>query len=225
MSGYPISPRLQKGALVGLDPFNPLASVIVFQYNPETLTRTLTANTKADPRKTEQQAEVLRLVGPPTEEIKLDIELDATDQMEKGDPIALDAGIHPTLASLEMLLYPKSITVILKEVLVRAGLLEVTGLPQQPLTLFVWGQRRVLPVRLSSMSITEDFFDPALNPIRAHVNLGLRVLNYRDLGLGSVGGAIFLAHQIAKETMATLAGLGTVASGSVSFALPGGLLP
>jgi hypothetical protein len=206
MSGYPISPRLQKGALVGLDPFNPLASVIVFQYNPETLTRTLTANTKADPRKTEQQAEVLRLVGPPTEEIKLDIELDATDQMEKGDPIALDAGIHPTLASLEMLLYPKSITVILKEVLVRAGLLEVTG-------------------RLSSMSITEDFFDPALNPIRAHVNLGLRVLNYRDLGLGSVGGAIFLAHQIAKETMATLAGLGTVASGSVSFALPGGLLP
>jgi hypothetical protein len=208
---------------VGLDPFNPLASVIVFQYNPETLTRTLTGNTKADPRKTEQQAEVLRLIGPPTEEIRLEIELDATDQMEKADPLALETGIHPTLASLEMLLYPKSVTVILKEVLVRAGLLEVVG-PQQPLTLFVWGAKRVLPVRLSQMTITEEFFDPQLNPIRAHVNLGLRVLNYRDLGLASVGGAIFLAHQIAKETMATLAGLGTVASGSVAFAIPGGLL-
>ena len=221
MSGYPLSPRLQKGALVGLDPFNPLASVIVFQYNPETLTRSLTANTKADPRKTEQQAEVLRLIGPPTEEITLDIELDATDRMEEGDPLALERGIHPTLASLEMLLYPKSATVILKEVLVRAGLLEVVG-PQQPLTLFVWGEKRVLPVRLTQLRITEQFFDPALNPIRAQVSLGLRVLNYRDLGLASVGGAIFLAHQIAKETMATLAGLGTVASGSVSFALPGG---
>ncbi len=200
MSGFPNSPRVQKGAIIGLDPFNPLASVIVFQYNPETLTRTIraqTANPYADP------GEALRLKGPPEETIRLEVEIDAADQLEKANPVATTLGLYPTLAALEMLLYPKSALVIANEVLARLGVIEVIQ-PEAPLTLFVWGVKRVLPVRLTEFTITEEAFDPNLNPIRAKVGLGLLVLTYQDLGLSSIGGAMFLAHQVAKEVMATV---------------------
>jgi hypothetical protein len=205
MTTFPNSPRLQKGAIVGLDPTNPLASVIVFQYNPDTLTRTLTAQTSGGDA---DKGEALRLKGPPQESIKLDIEIDAADQLEQAKPPATTMGLYPTLASLEMLLYPKSSLVIANEALLRMGMLEIIP-PEAPLTLFVWGLNRVLPVRLTSFSITEEAFDPNLNPIRAKVSLEMRVLNYQDLGLDSVGGALFMGHQIAKETMAAISGAGT----------------
>jgi hypothetical protein len=219
-SGFPISPRLQKGALVGLDPFNPTASIILFQYNPETLTRTLAPSTVAE--QTEDQAEILRLTGPPVETITVDVELDATDQLEDGDTTATSVGIHPTLAALEMLVYPKALNIIANEVLVRLGIIEVIP-PQAPLTIFVWGARRVVPVRMTEMSFTEDFFDPTLNPLRAKVHLGMRVLTYRDLGLASPGGALFMAHQLVKEAMATQHGIGTLGA-TASFSLNGGLV-
>jgi hypothetical protein len=205
MTTFPNSPRLQKGAIVGLDPANPLASVIVFQYNPDTLTRTLTAQTSGGDA---DKGEALRLKGPPQESIKLDIEIDAADQLEQAKPPSTTMGLYPTLASLEMLLYPKSSLVIANEALLRMGMIEIVP-PEAPLTLFVWGLNRVLPVRLTSFSITEEAFDPNLNPIRAKVSLEMRVLNYQDLGLDSVGGALFMGHQIAKETMATISGAGT----------------
>ena len=77
----------------------------------------------------------------------------------------------------------------------------------------------MLPVRLTELSITEEAFDPALNPIRAKVGLSLRVLTYDDLGLLSVGGGLFLTQQVLKEVMATIAGgsaAGDVLSGSAS---------
>ena len=206
MSTFPNSPRLQKGALVGLDPMNPLASVIVFQYNPETLTRTLTPQTasgQGGAGGAQAPGEALRLAGPPQESIKLDVAIDATDQLEKGKPPATQVGIYPQLAALEMLLYPKSARVIANEVLLRAGVIEVIP-PEAPLTILVWGAQRVLPVRLNDFSITEEMFDPNLNPIHAKVSLGLRVLNYRDLGLLSPGGGLFMAHQLMKEGLATL---------------------
>jgi hypothetical protein len=207
MSAFPNSPRLQKGAIVGLDPANPLASVIVFQYNPDTLTRTLTAQAAAAQA---DRSEVLRLKGPPEEKISLEVEVDATDQLETGDGLAASLGIHPTLASLEMLLYPKSAVAIANEVLMNIGVIEVIP-PEAPLTLFIWGIKRVVPVRLTQVSITEEAFDTALNPIRARVRLELRVLNYYDLGLLSVGGALFMAHQVVKEVMATIGGVKQVA--------------
>jgi hypothetical protein len=218
-SGFGPSPRLQKGALVGLDPFNPLASIIVFQYNPESLTRTLTPGAAAE--RTEDQAEVLRLVGPPTEIVTAELEIDATDQLERGDASASNVGIHPTLAALEMMLYPKSALVIANEVLNQFGIVEIIP-PEAPLILFVWGVKRVLPVRVNELSITEEFFDPALNPIRARVRISMRVLNYRDLGLLSPGGALFMAHQLLKEAMATVQGVSTL-SGTASFSLGTGL--
>jgi|ERR1043166_333747 hypothetical protein len=207
MSAFPGSPRLQKGALISMDPLNPMASVVVFQYNPDTLTRTISpqgAGEGAD------KAEVLRLKAPPQETIKLDVEIDATDQLEQAKDPARSMGIYPALASLEMMLYPKSAAVIANEVLLNFGIIEVIP-PEAPLTVFAWSLKRVVPVKLTDLSITEEAFDPNLNPIRAKASLGLRVLTYQDLGLLTPGGALFMTHQIAKEVMTTIGGAGAIA--------------
>ena len=210
MSSFPGSPKVMKGAIIGLDPLNPLASVIIFQYNPDLLTRTLTAQTSGSDNA--DRGEALRLKGPPKETIKLDVEIDAADQLEQANPQATSMGLYPTLASLEMLLYPKSARTIANEALAATGIIEIIP-PEAPMTLFVWGLKRTLPVRLTEFTITEEAFDPNLNPIRAKVGLSLRVLNYQDLGMSSAGGALFMAHQVAKEVMATLGGAATIASG------------
>ena len=211
VSSFPGSPKVKKGAIIGLDPYNPLASIIIFQYNPETLTRTLTAQTSGSDNA--DKGEALRLKGPPKEEIKLDVEIDATDQLERAKAPVTTMGLYPTLASLEMLLYPKSAVTIANEVLAPLGIIEVIA-AEAPLTLFVWGPKRTLAVRITGLSITEEAFDPNLNPILAKVSLSLRVLNYDDLGLLSVGGALFMAHQIEKEVMATIGGVGAIAGGT-----------
>ena len=210
MSSFPGSPKVMKGAIIGLDPLNPLASVIIFQYNPDLLTRTLTAQTSGSDNA--DRGEALRLKGPPKETIKLDVEIDAADQLEQANPQATSMGLYPTLASLEMLLYPKSARTIANDALAATGIIEIIP-PEAPMTLFVWGLKRTLPVRLTEFTITEEAFDPNLNPIRAKVGLSLRVLNYQDLGMSSAGGALFMAHQVAKEVMATLGGAATIASG------------
>ncbi|HEY2290600.1 MAG TPA: hypothetical protein VGM86_07850 [Thermoanaerobaculia bacterium] len=216
MTTFPGSPRVMKGALVGIDILNPLASLIVFQYNPETMTRRLQAQTLGGGEG--DRTEALRLKGAPVETITLDIEIDATDQLETGDGIATSLGIYPQLSALEMLIYPKSALVIANTVLMALGTIEVVP-PVAPFTLFVWGPKRVLPVRISDFSITEEAFDVNLNPIRAKVSLGLRVLSYNDLSVLHPGYYVFLAHQVVKEAMAVVGSLNSAASagGSVSF--------
>lgn len=201
MTGFSGSPRVTKGALIGLDLLKPLASVVVFQYNPEKVTRTL--RPKAVSGEDGAEGEALRLSGPPEETFDLDIEIDATDQLEAGDGVAGELGIAPQLASLEMMFYPASGLVIANEALALAGLVEVVP-PEAPLALLVWGPSRILPVRITSISVAEEAYDPHLNPIQAKVTLGVRVLTYDDLGLLSVGGGLFMVHQVAKEAMANL---------------------
>ncbi len=216
MTTFPGSPRLMKGAIVGIDIFNPLASVIMFQYNPDTLTRTLQAQTSGEGG---DRTEALRLKGAPVETIKLDVEIDATDQLETADSIATSMGIYPQLSALEMLIYPKSALVIANTVLLATGMTEVVP-PLAPFTLFIWGPNRVLPVRLTDFSITEEAYDVNLNPIRAKVSLGLRVLSYNDLPLTHPGYYLFLAHQVIKETMATIGSvnnLAAVAGGNIKL--------
>jgi hypothetical protein len=220
MSAFPGSPRLMKGAIVGIDPFNPLASICIFQYNPDTMTRTLTPQTAGG--QGGDRSEALRLRGAPVEEIKVDIEIDATDQLERGDALAGTLGIYPQLSALEMLIYPKSALVIANTLLLAAGTIEVIP-ASAPFTLFIWGPQRVLPVRLTSLSITEEAYDTALNPIRAKVSLGLRVLSYNDLPLSDPGYAIFLVHQVLKEMMATLGSVGGAGSISFSFSASGSI--
>jgi len=201
MTASPRSPRLLKGAIVGMDPLNPLASVIVFQYNPETLTRSLKASDAGSGDKA--RSEALCLKGPPEETVTLDVEIDATDQLEQGEKTALSMGIHPQLSALEMLLYPKSARVVANTVLMALGTTEIIP-PEAPMTLFIWGPKRIVPVRLTSFNITEEAHDVNLNPIRAKVSLGLRVLSYSDLPVTHPGYHLFLAHQVVKETMAVL---------------------
>jgi hypothetical protein len=198
MSTFPGSPRLLKGALIGVDPLNPLGSVVVFQYNPDTMTR------KLEPRAVAAEGdrgEAFRLTGAPKETITLSIEIDATDQLEQANPLTVASGIYPTLAALEIMVYPKSAVVIANTALSLIGTIEVIP-AESPMTLFVWGPQRVLPVRITSFSITEEAHDPLLNPIRAKVDLSLAVLSYQDLPLLSAGRVLFLAHHIVKEVMA-----------------------
>lgn len=211
MAGIPGSPRVQKGAIIGIDPYNPLASVIIFQYNPESLTRTITPKAAAGAGQGTPVArgEVLRLNGPPSEAISVSIDIDATDQLERGEKLATSVGIYPTLAALEMLLHPKTGLIIANEVLAVAGIIDVVP-AEAPLTLFAWGPKRVVPVRLTSLTIIEEAFDPDLNPIRARVQLALQVLTYDDFGLLHPGGALSMVHHVMKEVMATIAGVNAV---------------
>jgi hypothetical protein len=207
-----------KGAVVGVNVLDPLSSIVLFQYNPETITRTVRVNAAGNEY---EMNEALRLKGPPDESISLDIEIDAADQLEVGDGTAEEVGVYPALARLELLLYPSSTITIANEVLTRLGVIEVLQ-PEAPLTLMVWGPKRVLPVRLTSFTITEEAFDPNLNPIRAKVSLDVRVLNYEHLGLVSPGGALFMAHQLAKEAMAKRA-TPTSLQAAASFTFGSGL--
>jgi hypothetical protein len=216
MTTFPNSPRVLKGAIVGVSLTNPVPSVIVFQYNPDTLTRTIKPRA---PGGDGARSEALRLTGPPEETIKVDVDIDATDQLEKSDGTAAAVGIYPQLSALEMLAYPSSAIVIANTVLLATGTIEIIP-PDAPLTLFIWGAKRILPVRITDFSITEEAHDQALNPIRAKVGLGLRVLSYNDLSITDPGYYIFMAHQIVKETLSavgTVSDLTAVAGSNVKL--------
>jgi hypothetical protein len=204
MTTFPGSPRLLKGGIVLLDPATAaVRRIIALQYNPDTLSRTLQAQGVGGDGA--DRSEALRLKGPPVETIKLDAEIDATDQLEFPDknPIAAQLGIHPQLAALETIIYPASAQVLANNILAKAGTLEIAPM-EAPLTLFVWSKNRILPVRLTEFSITEEAFDPQLNPIRAKVSLGMRVLNTNDLGFDHKGGNLFMVYHLQKELLATM---------------------
>ena len=222
MASFLNSPRLIKGALVQGDPLHLWRKVVVFQYNPERITRSLKVPSV---EREASQNQAPRLTAPPEETIQIEVELDATDQMELVEGIPVPANIHPMLATLELLVYPTSESVIASEVLARVGVIEIIP-PEAPLTLLVWGgPHRVLPVRVTSYTITEEAFDPYLNPIRATVNLDLSVLNYHHQGVLSSAGATFMAHQLNKETLSAFqaaAGIVSAFSGVGTMGSSGG---
>ncbi len=203
------APKLLKGALVAYasQSLGPIPNVIVFQYNPEQLSRSLDQRTAAPEAGNVGAAreDIQRELGPPVETISLTVELDAADQLERPEqhPQVVAHGLQPALAALELLLYPASEQVLLHRVLARAG--RVQACPSDvPLVLFVWGASRVLPVRLTSFSVTEEAFDPQLNPIRAKLELGMRVLTYMELQEDSLGYGAYMAAQTRKEALARL---------------------
>jgi len=200
MSTFPNSPRLLKGGIVLIDPVSTAVQrIIALQYNPDTVTRTLAVQGVGG--ESGDRSEVLRLKGPPVETIKLDAEIDATDQLEIADGTATEVGLHPQLAALELILYPTSTQLQNNNQLAQSGTLEIAPM-ETPLTIFVWSSQRVVPVRLTDFSITEEAFDPALNPIRAKVSLGMRVLNVNDIGFTHKGGSLFMSYLRKKEQLA-----------------------
>jgi hypothetical protein len=204
MSGLTRSPRILKGGLVLIHPESAqVQRVISLQYNPESLTRTLQPKPASAGGEGSQP---LRLKGPAVETLSLEAEIDAADQLEFPDQHAavVEHGIQPQLAVLETLIHPASSRLLENNALAAAGTLEIAPM-ESALTLFVWSKSRIVPVSVTSFSIVEEFFDTALNPIRAKVTLGLQVLSVDDLGFNHKGGSLFMAYLQAKEQLATKA--------------------
>jgi hypothetical protein len=202
MTSFPGSPKLLRGGLVLVDPSSgAVKRIIALQYNPDSISRTLQVQAMGEDG---DRSQAMRIKGPPVETIKLDAEIDATDQLEFPDQNrnAVEFGILPQLAALETIIYPASALLNSNNALAAAGTLEIAPM-EAPLILFVWSKNRILPVRITELSVTEEAFDPALNPIRAKVSLGMRVLSVDDLGFAHKGGSLFMTHLQAKEQLAT----------------------
>jgi hypothetical protein len=203
MTQFADIPKPIRSGIVIVDPQRGTPQqVVVLQFNPDSLERTL-APQAAGADGAGDRTEALRLKGPAVENWKFTAEIDATDQLD----VAAPNGIHPHLAVLEMLVNPSSARLRQNEALAALGTLEITPI-ESPLTLFTWGSKRVLPVRLTELSVTEEAFDIELNPIRAAVGIGLRVLTTSDLPTGHRGSELYLAHLVQKERM-----VGTAAAG------------
>jgi hypothetical protein len=165
------------------------------------------------------RSEALRLNGAPIENIKLEAVFSVDDPFDNYSQVATEKGINAQLSALEMLIYPQSSLVLQNAALMALGTLEIVP-PAAPFTLFIWGPSRVLPVKLTEFSITEEAYDTNLNPIRAKVSLGLRVLSYNDLSVTHPGYYLFMAHQVVKEIMsASVTGesLSGIAEGSINI--------
>ena len=204
MTTFPRSPRILKGGLVLIDPVtSAVRRIIVLQYNPDTLSRTL--QVQGVGAQEGDRSEALRLKGPPVETVKIEAEIDATDQLELPDQnrVATQVGISPILAALETIIYPTSTQLQRNNSLAQAGTLEIAPM-ESALTLFVWSKTRIMPVRVTDLSITEEAFDTALNPMRAKVSLGLRILNVNDLGFDHKGGNLFMTYLRQKEQLAAM---------------------
>jgi len=201
---------LLRGALIeyASDFFGPLPNLVIFQFNPDTLSRNISIPerpTGATSRETSQAGNI------PVERITLTAHFSAADKLNTGNIIAQELGIGPQLAALEKMVYPSNlIGELLGEALDKIG--DALGLegdddiPKQPIPrekypriLFIWGKTRVLPVLLESMSITEQQYDSSLNPIQAEVSLGLAVASNPD---DKVGKGALKYSNLAKEAQA-----------------------
>lgn len=197
----PLRPKLTKGAIVAYGFPDVIPTFVVFQINPEEMVRNIA------PRATEGggRGDAQRVNGAPAESLRMTLQLDAADQLERpGDNrIVAEQGLHPALAALEGLTYPPYPAVIANQALALSGSAFILG-EQAPLAVLIWGPRRILPFRVASLAITEQFFDTRLNPIRATVALEARALSYHDLDITNPGYWLSLAAFTQKEVMAAL---------------------
>jgi hypothetical protein len=195
-----------RGGLVQLDVrTSAIVEVTVFQYNPDTVTRTL--QPRAMTGEPGDRLEALRLTGPPHETIKLEAELDAAEQLEKpSDPAnaaVVSNGLLPALAALEALITPSVDQLLAADALLARGILEIAP-AEAPLIVLVWGVKRVVPVQVTNLAITEEAFDPHLRPIRAKVSLEMKVLTTNDLPITHLGSTLYLGYRRAAENLAAM---------------------
>ena len=203
MSSFPGSPKIIKGGLVLVDAETAsVLRIISLQYNSDSLTRTLQVQTAGGTAN--DRVEPVRFKGPAVETFKLDADIDATDQLEFPDQnaTAVQFGIQPQLALLESLVQPTAAQLSSVDREASSGTLEIAPM-LAPLALFVWSKSRVVPVKVTDFSITEEAFDASLNPIRAKVTISLRVLSTSDFGFSSKAGSLFMAYLQSKEQLAS----------------------
>ena len=187
------------GGLAILKTPGSIQRIIALQYNPDSLSRTLQIQAIGD---SQDRSEALRVKAPPIETLKLEAEIDLTDQLEsQGNPSVLEYGLYPYLAALETIVYPRANQLHSNNSAAGRGQLEIDPV-EAPLTLFIWSKHRVLPVRVTDFSVTEEAFDASLNPIRAKVSLGMRVLSVQDVGFDHKAGQLFMAYLRHKEELA-----------------------
>lgn len=188
-----LSPRLLRGGLVVLDPDSgAVRRVVTLQYNPDQLTRAF--QLRSSGAEGGARGEALRFTGPPTQTLSLEADLDAADMLEFPDANAevASAGLSAQLAAIEVLVYPDPAALDRAAADLAAGMIEIAPAPA-PLVLLAFGRRRLLPVRITELTIVEEAFSPALDPIRAKVRLGLRVLGVNDVGFGGRAGSYAMA--------------------------------
>jgi hypothetical protein len=226
-----------RGALVEMMPTGliPLPNIITFQYNPETLTHTWT---QAEPDKTgtnDTTTNPLAVKGDPGETFTFTLALDAQDTIAAGGPgadLAVVSGVYPRLAALEMLLYPNTATTSTSGLLgsVTAAISAAAGgfslstqsdVPAKLLNivLFIWGPERIVPVRVTALTVTEKYYDVALNPVRAEAQITLKVLTQDELdhdtsdSLAKVGKAANTYTQGLRQAQALANTIFSVADG------------
>ena len=180
-TGYARSPKLLKGALVKLGEgfLGPIPNIIVFQYNPEKLSRQFSSFDVSQNRQSNSDTATTDEPFDPDESYTVTLEMDAADALENPEthPIAAISGVADRIAALEMLVYPTAPDDIINSLTAAIGLTNET-VPKNkvPVILFIWGPGRILPVRITSLSIDEQAFSPTLFPIQATVKLTLKVL-------------------------------------------------
>jgi hypothetical protein len=184
-----------------------LPNIVVFQFNPEEVTRTPTLAQPPPPCTDSGAIEALDQPCQPGETISFSLKVDASDQLAQSNPIAASSGILPTLSALELLMMPRG---ALSINLVKA--IRGKGQPgpyqmspnKLPTVLFFWGMYRILPVAITSLTITESEYDPLLNPVRADVSVNLQVLVPNQLQDDKLGRGAYHYSQGVKEVMAAL---------------------
>jgi len=211
-TGYSRSPKLLKGALIQFSApmLIPIPNIIIFQYNPETMTRQLTPWLPAQKELTYNDdgtikesklsgAQLNQLSQPfdPQETFSLALELDAADALEEpgSHPIAVIAGVADRVSAMELLCYPPGpgalgglLNVSVNVSIGAGGISASVGaaadvVPRRdvPIVLFFWGPGRIVPVRITSFSVDEQQYSPLLYPVRAKVTIGLKVLDETHL--------------------------------------------
>lgn len=204
MSTHPNAPRLLKGGIVLLSADNlSVAQIITLQYNPSTITRSLTAAGAGGEEGGTAKSGALRLSGPPTETYTVKAEIDAADHLETAHSVTAQVGIQPILSALETILYPTSRQLFENNRLAERGMLEILPM-EAPLTLFIWNRNRIMPVRFTSFSIEEQEFDTNLNPLRAELSLTMQVLHVDDFGFDHRGSSLYMNYQQNKERLAKM---------------------
>ena len=215
--------KFLRGALIEFIPtfLIPLPNIIIFQYNPETMTHTWTPAAPATGTPGGGQSNPLAVKGLPGESFSFTLAMDASDMIADGSPVAVGlataTGIYSRLAALEMLLYPTGgspgggLLGTVSAALGGSGGAQVDrSVPQStvPTVLFVWGPGRILPVRVTSLTITEKLYDSLLlNPTNAEAQIGLTVLTPDELKAvtGPLGGLANDAYQFSQGLRQALA--------------------
>lgn len=213
-----------KGAFINLGAglLGALPNIIVFQFNPDKLTRTPNLVQPPTPSTGAGTSNAAQQPSEPSESIKFALRVDASDQLAQSNSIAAASGILPTLSALELLMVPKGSLSV--------NLFNLSGGPSPyqlppnklPTVLFFWGPLRILPVTVNSLGITETEYDPLLNPVRAEVSVTLQVLTPSQLNDDKIAIGAYNYSQGVKEVMAALnlanaAQLGVSANLSLSF--------